>query len=332
MACSLFVRAASMADLGLGLRYRSGMRWFGLVLMVASACATAAPALTSAGAPSTVSTPSTTELTTDTMTAFLKPDVTDDPTVSTTATSHPPITTVSLTDEFGRPRWLGTVVLALTDAGFGEVQPTPPELVSRRFGTVDHLGVPTDAGFVASISPVPEGVVARSTWIDECPVALSDLVYVTVSHIGFDGQPHTGELIVNAQVAEHIVGVFEALFDAAYPIEEMRVVDAPELELAPTGDGNNTTAFVCRPATGSNSWSQHAYGLAIDINPFHNPYLKGDVVLPELASYYLDRSLDEPGMITGGGEVVAAFDAIGWFWGGDWTSMKDWMHFSLSGR
>jgi hypothetical protein len=30
--------------------------------------------------------------------------------------------------------------------------------------------------------------------------------------------------------------------------------------------------------------------------------------------------------------VVRAFAAIGWEWGGDWTSLKDYQHFSLSGR
>ena len=69
----------------------------------------------------------------------------------------------------------------------------------------------------------------------------------------------------------------------------------------------------------------------VDINPFHNPYLKGDLVLPELASAYIDRTDVRPGMIQPGDVVVEAFAAIGWAWGGDWNSLKDWMHFSASG-
>jgi hypothetical protein len=151
-----------------------------------------------------------------------------------------------------------------------------------------------------------------------------------VSHVGFDGENHTGEMIVNARVAEDVVSVFAELFAAGFPIEEMRVIRADEIDAPPTGDGNVTGSFECRDAVNTGKWSQHAYGLAIDINPFHNPYLKGDLVLPELASFYLDRKLRLPGMVETG-DVVADFAAIGWKWGGNWNSLKDWMHFSESG-
>jgi hypothetical protein len=216
--------------------------------------------------------------------------------------------------------------------GYGEIQPTPPELVDRQLQPPpSDLPPPAGDTYQAAVVPAPPDVVARSTWRDGCPVALEDLRYVTVTYWGFDDRPHTGELIVNAAAADAMVGVFEQLYAARFPIEEMRVVRADELDAPPTGDGNNTTAFSCRPATGSDSsWSQHAYGLAIDINPFHNPYLRGDVVLPELASAYLDRSDVRPGMILEGDEVVAAFEAIGWHWGGRWAE-PDHMHFSRDG-
>ena len=78
--------------------------------------------------------------------------------------------------------------------------------------------------------------------------------------------------------------------------------------------------------------SQHAYGLAIDLDPFQNPYTKGDLVLPELASAYLDRGADQAGMIAPADVVVTAFASIGWEWGGDWQSLKDYQHFSQNGR
>jgi hypothetical protein len=83
---------------------------------------------------------------------------------------------------------------------------------------------------------------------------------------------------------------------------------------------------------GATVFSQHAYGLAVDVNPFQNPYLKGDLVLPELASAYRDRSRHRPGMILPGGPVVRAFAAVGWGWGGSWHSLKDLQHFSANGR
>ena len=154
---------------------------------------------------------------------------------------------------------------------------------------------------------------------------------MTVSHVGFDGELHTGELLANAAWADDLVGVFRRLYQARFPIEQMRVIRAEEIDAPPTGDWNDTTSFVCRPAVGNASWSQHAYGLAVDINPFHNPYQKRDLVLPELASAYTDRDDLRPGMIQPGDVVVEAFADIGWTWGGEWNSLKDWMHFSASG-
>ncbi len=179
--------------------------------------------------------------------------------------------------------------------------------------------------------PIPPDVLARSTWQSACPVGKDDLRYLTMSFWGFDNKPHTGEMIVNKSVATAVTQVFGKLFQAKFPIEEMRVTGKSELDAAPTGDGNATAAFVCRPTRGATTWSAHAYGLAVDINPFCNPYRKGDLVLPELASSYLDRSSPRPGMIRAGDVVERAFTAIGWTWGGTWTSPKDLMHFSQTG-
>jgi hypothetical protein len=233
-----------------------------------------------------------------------------------------------------RPEWLGTRVLPERPDGLGEVQPTPPELEDRRLPPPDDhpLPPPEDVSFSATVDPVPDDVLQRSTWHEDCPVAVDDLRYLTVTFWGFDERVHTGEIIVHADVADDVVDVFARIHEARFPIEEMRVVTAEELDLPPTGDGNNSTGFVCRSKVSGGTWSEHAYGRAIDINPFHNPYERGDVVVPELASAYTDRGWQRPGMILDGDEVVEAFGDIGWGWGGDWTSAKDPMHFSVSGR
>lgn len=231
------------------------------------------------------------------------------------------------------PPWLGKRVLPRTADGFGEKKPTPPELIRRRFTLPDQLPALPGSGFASEVtSPAPASVIARSTWKQGCPVAATDLSWVRLTFRGFDGRRHTGELLVNTSAAEQMVDVFRSLYAARFPIEEMRITRADELDAPPTGDGNNTGAFNCRPTTGGTSFSQHAYGLAIDVNPFQNPYSKGSLVLPELASAYLDRTYVRPGMIFRNGLVVRAFAAIGWPWGGAWNSLKDRQHFSRNGR
>lgn len=242
-----------------------------------------------------------------------------------TPTSAPPART-----PLTRPDWLGTRVL---EEAPGRPPPvTPAELDPRRLPTVEALPAPPDGGFQTEIAAVPEDVAARSTWREGCPVGLDELRYVTVSFWGFDDLVHTGEMLVHRDAAAPVAQVFERLFAMRFPIEEMHVTTVAELDAPNTGDGNATAAFVCRPTRGRTSWSQHAYGLAVDINPFQNPYVRDDVLTPGLASTYLDRADVRPGMVVPGGGVIEAFADIGWEWGGTWGSPVDYMHFSATGR
>ena len=194
------------------------------------------------------------------------------------------------------PKWLGKRVLPRTADGFGEVRRTPAELVQRRFNLPDQLPALPGKGFASRVtSPAPGTVIARSTWKQGCPVAANELAWIRLAYWGFDDQRHTGELLVNAAVADDLVSVFKQLYKARFPIEEMRITRLEELDAPPTGDGNNTGSFACRPTRGESSYSQHAYGLAVDVNPFQNPYLNDEVVLPELASSYLERGWSGPG-------------------------------------
>jgi hypothetical protein len=227
---------------------------------------------------------------------------------------------------------LGARPLPLRADGLGEILPTPPSLRDRRYPTRDVLPPPAGDRFRATVGPVTPTVVRRMTWRPGCPVSLDGLRYLTVAFRGFDGAAHTGELVVAASEAADVVSVFRALYAADFPIEEMRLPAPRDLRAHPTGDGNNTAAFVCRPAVGTSSWSAHAYGLAVDVNPFMNPYQRGDVVLPELASSYLRRGSQRPGMIGPGSIVVREFARIGWSWGGAWRGLKDYQHFSATGR
>lgn len=247
-------------------------------------------------------------------------------------TTSPPVT--STTSIPAEPDWVvGAQPLPLRPDGLGEILPTPDVLVERSLPTSDLLPPPTTDDYVSSTSPIDDALAVRmgSTWSPDCPVGLDELRYLTVSFWGFDGGHHTGELIVHRDVADEVVEVFGRLHAARFPLEEVRIVTDADLDAPPTGDGNTTAAFVCRPVRGGTTPSAHASGLAIDINPFNNPYVRGDIVIPELATSYLDRTWVRPGMIVDGDVVTAAFADIGWIWGGTWAS-PDLMHFSATGR
>jgi D-alanyl-D-alanine carboxypeptidase len=231
------------------------------------------------------------------------------------------------------PPWLFRRALPETADGYGVVRPTPPTLVRRAFTLPDTVRMLPGRGYASRlVSPAPGAVVDRSTWEPGCPVDRDELAWLRVVFLGFDDERHTGEVLVNAAVADDVDLVFRRLWQARFPMEQVLIVRTIDEEAPPTGDGNGTGGFVCRATTGGSSFSQHAYGLAVDVNTFQNPYRSGEVVLPERASSYLDRGRVRPGMITPDGPVVAAFAEIGWEWGGAWRTLEDYQHFSANGR
>jgi len=97
---------------------------------------------------------------------------------------------------------------------------------------------------------------------------------------------------------------------------------------------NNTSAFNCRTVAGTDRWSQHSFGAAIDLNPIQNPYVTEAGISPSAGKAYARSSARRPtvkGLITSDSAVTRAFRAAGWEWGGDWTSPKDYQHFSAAG-
>jgi hypothetical protein len=162
-------------------------------------------------------------------------------------------------------------------------------------------------------------------------VGLGELRLLRLSYWGFDHAVHQGELIVNASAAANVTRAFAMLFAARFPVRQMRVVDDFGGDDERSMLADNTSAFNCRLVPGTSTWAQHAYGLAVDINPFENPEVSGGQVDPPAAAAWADRSRYSPAMIKRGDAAWHAFDAIGWTWGGDWRSLKDYQHFSANG-
>lgn len=165
-----------------------------------------------------------------------------------------------------------------------------------------------------------------------CPLATTDLRLLRLSHWAFDGRLRSGELVVRGSQAAAVVEVFRHLHAARFPVERMVTVEQYGADDDASMAANNTSAYNCRPTTGGTGFSEHAYGTALDINPVQNPYVRGTTVLPEAGRGYLDRADVRAGMVVRDGVVVQAFRAAGWGWGGDFASIKDYQHFSLSGR
>jgi hypothetical protein len=196
---------------------------------------------------------------------------------------------------------------------------------------VATVPAPSQPRFRATIEPAPAGRMTES-WRSGCPVPLKDLRLLTLTHWGFDDEVHRGELVVHADQARAVKEAFRALFRARFPIKQMQLVDVYGGDDDRSMAANNTSGFNCRTVEGSSSWSEHAYGRAIDLNPIQNPAVQDGRVSPPAGSRYLNRSRRAKGLIRADDAVVRAFAAIGWGWGGYWTSLKDYQHFSATGR
>ncbi len=185
--------------------------------------------------------------------------------------------------------------------------------------------------FVAVAQPVAPADV-RYSYRRGCPVGPAQLRTVRLSYWGFDGERHIGRLVVRRTVTGDVVAAFRSLYRNRFPIRRIVPVSAYRGSDDASMAADNTSGFNCRRVQGSSSWSEHAYGEAIDVNPVENPYIAGGRVQPAAARAYLNRTRVRRGMAVEGSALVRAFDAVGWGWGGRWTSPRDYQHFSRSGR
>jgi D-alanyl-D-alanine carboxypeptidase len=184
-------------------------------------------------------------------------------------------------------------------------------------------------------------VIAAHLWNARCPVSLARLRVLTVTYRGFDGRAHTGRMIVNEDAVRPLTRVFRRLYALRFPIHHLQLSDTYGPRAGRAADGDFTASFECREASaspctsttnrGNGSWSEHAYGEAVDLNPIENPYVGCGMTRDRASLSFLDRSRLRRGMVTPA--VVRAFQDVGWGWGGSWAgATKDYMHFSATGH
>jgi hypothetical protein len=198
------------------------------------------------------------------------------------------------------------------------------------------LRPPTHA-FSSEIQTIPPSVRSRMegrSWRGDdprCP-RWDELAYLLLDHVTFDGAAARGELVVNVAVAARAIELFRRLWQLGFPIRQMRLVDEFGADDDRSMAADNSSAFNFRVIAGTNALSQHALGRAIDIDPVENPWRRPDKIVPEAGRAFADRTDVRPGMIVRPGPVVAAFDELGWEWGGDWLHAFDDHHVHIRSR
>lgn len=201
---------------------------------------------------------------------------------------------------------------------------TPTPAPSRTPEAVDY-----DSFF--SISEINDSIFAKikgKSYPKDCPLELDSLRYLTVAYVNFDDEVCQGELIVNTEITGDVLAVFQELFEIRYPIEKISLIDEYDADDNRSMAANNSSAFCYRVISGTDRLSNHSFGLAIDINPLYNPYIKSNgTVLPEEAEAYADRTLSNPYYLLPDDPCVRIFKKYGFTWGGDWKNSKDYQHF-----
>ena len=188
-----------------------------------------------------------------------------------------------------------------------------------------------------SISEIPDDIFARmqgKSYPDNCSIPREDLRYLKVQYIDFNGATQQGELVCNKAIAQDLLEIFQALYEAAYPIQSIRLIDDYNADDDVSVAANNTSCFCYRVVDGTTKLSNHAKGLAIDINPLYNPYVKFNAdgspytKLP-VCEPYIDRSdaVVNPYRIDTDDLCYQLFIQHGFRWGGAWKNSRDYQHF-----
>ena len=184
---------------------------------------------------------------------------------------------------------------------------------------------------VFTAEAIPAEVEARmrgKSYPEGATIALSELRYLRLSYVDFDGAPQTGELVCNAAIAQDLLEIFQALYEAEYPICSIRLVDDFGGSDDESMKADNTSCFNFRTVPLSKSLSRHAFGMAVDVNPLENPYInRSGVVMPAEGEPYVDRTRDFPHKITRDDLCCRLFLEHGFTWGGSWSDRKDYQHF-----
>ena len=182
---------------------------------------------------------------------------------------------------------------------------------------------------------LPDSILVRmrgKSLPDGARISVSDLRYLQLAYIDFDGRERVGEMVCHKSIAEDVLYIFRQLHEARYPIASVQLIDDFGADDESSMRANNTSCFCYRAVAGSSKLSKHAQGLAIDLNPLQNPCVRvgsdGELMLQPATAYpYMERSRDFPHKIDRLDLAYKLFTSRGFRWGGAWRSVKDYQHF-----
>lgn len=244
----------------------------------------------------------------------------------------------------------GNASSAESASSFGKtaVGASRSEVYSLKSGSVVHLDA-TKGNTYFQIYAIKQGDsvykrIAGKSFKTSGRMPLSDLRYLKVLYVGFDGKTHVGEIIVNRKIANKTKAVFLQLYRKKYPVKSMKLIDDYYKKRGEDGnkadwrsmEADNTSAFNYRYITHTRNLSNHSWGRAIDLNPRENPYSRKVNGVwraidhsPKLDKYAQHRSSAIPHVITRKDTAYKIFVRAGFFWGGNWTQTPDYQHFEF---
>ena len=209
-----------------------------------------------------------------------------------------------------------------------ETTTTPPPSAAAPVTTVATTTIPAPEPLRFEAQRIEPDSPAAATWTEDCPIALEALSVVTVPYLDFGGELQYGDIVVHALTAEAVGEVFLELVEEDFRIERISLIGTFAGDDNESMAANNTSGFNCRFVDGTTTWSNHAQGLAIDINPLRNPWVTSRGVFPPEGEQYSTRPLRDIGVINPGDPIIDLFAEIGWTWGGDWNQ-PDYQHFEF---
>lgn len=176
---------------------------------------------------------------------------------------------------------------------------------------VDTIIIDSDMTFEEAV----KNTKAPKTVIDQ-------LVLIDVQYLSTDNRIHKGQILTNKKLEEDVRHIFKFMLDSGFVIDKAIPVVQYNWSDSLSMADNNTYSFCYRNV----SYSKHAHGMAIDINPRFNPLRWKKENRPnQPEGAVLDTTIN--GTLHIEHIVVKEFKKMGYKWGHQFSRYYDDHHF-----